>query len=175
MLSPRWFVRSTAVRMLSASVGLCKAIVREVMLIWGQLGQGARGGRWVRVLTTFDRVLQRARSAHDDGPIEALMLVAGHCWACSCPNLTYLCVNALRMPIRTPSWTARCGGRRERNGAQKRRKSARGHSGRPLNALLLAERANARGGASIFRCTAMAKLSIKDADYRSLFCSIKKG
>ena len=133
------------------------------------------GGHWVRILTTFDHVLPRARQYCSDGPIEALLLVSVHYWACICPKLTYLGVNGLRMAIRAPSRTARCGGRRERNGAQKRRKSARGHSGRPLNALLLAERANARGGASIFRCTAMAKLSIKDADYRSLFCSIKKG
>ena len=52
------------------------------------------GGHWVRILTTFDRVLPRARQYCSDGPIEALLLVAVHCWACICPKLTYLGVKA---------------------------------------------------------------------------------
>ena len=114
------------------------------------------------------RVLDRigcvgARDHRYDGhePIDALVHVAALCSACRSPHATYRAVNASRRPTHAPRLTAQCGGHRERNGAQKRHMSARDHSVKPLNALLLAKGANARGGATFFSRHGAAKLLIK--------------
>ena len=133
------------------------------------------GGHWVRILTTVDHVLPRARQYCSDGPIEALLLVAGPCWACICPKLTYLGVNGLLAPIHAPSRTARCIFRSRQKGAQNRHTSARGHLVRSRAALLLPVRADARAGAIMFDSAHGLDLQIKDRNLGSRFYSIKKG